>query len=183
MEAVNDPINIPLPVFDEHGDLEIKASPTSTENDFDFYVGSWKIHHKKLTARLSNCAQWIEFESTATMYKVLHGLGNIDHIYATVNGNTFEGMSVRFFNPHSKLWRIHWADTNNLMLDKPTVGSFHNHFGYFFSQDTQDGKKILIVYRWDIRNKEKPVWSQAFSADNGKNWEWNWYMYFSRTEA
>jgi hypothetical protein len=116
------------------------------------------------------------------MYKVLNGMGNIDNIYTTLNGNPFEGMSIRFFNPETRLWSIHWADTSTLKLDKPTVGSFDNGFGHFFSQDTLNGKKIIVVYRWDIRDKEKPVWSQAFSDNNGKNWEWNWYMYFTKTD-
>jgi hypothetical protein len=24
-----------------------------------------------------------------------------------------------------------------------------------------------------VRNPQLPIWSQAFSADNGKTWEWN----------
>jgi hypothetical protein len=32
---------------------------------------------------------------------------------------------------------------------------------------------------WDARDKENPIWSQAFSEDKVENWEWNWYMYFS----
>ena len=37
------------------------------------------------------------------------------------------------------------------------------------------GKPIIMMFRWDARDKERPVWSQAFSPDNGKTWEWNWY--------
>jgi hypothetical protein len=40
----------------------------------------------------------------------------------------------------------------------------------------------LVVFRWNVRDREKPIWSQAFSADNGKTWEWNWYMYFQKFE-
>ncbi len=182
MELTNQIIKLPILSFDHNGDLQIKASATSTADDFDFYVGAWKIRHRQLKSRLNNCTEWIEFDSTARMYKVLNGLGNIDNIHASFGGKPFEGMSVRFFNPETKLWSIHWADTNTLKLDKPTVGSFDKDLGYFFSRDTQNGKHIVIVYRWDIGDKENPVWSQAFSDDNGKNWEWNWYMYFTRAQ-
>jgi len=40
----------------------------------------------------------------------------------------------------------------------------------------------LRVYRWDARNSDKPIWSQATSRDNGKKWEWNWYMYFTNAK-
>jgi len=30
-----------------------------------------------------------------------------------------------------------------------------------------------VVFRWDVRNPSLPVWSQAFSTDEGKTWEWS----------
>jgi hypothetical protein len=173
-------IEIPPLTFDEKGDLLIRASPTSSEKDFDFYVGTWQLHNRQLKERLNNCMEWTTFDATIKMYKVLNGLGNIDHLYTTLNGTAFEGMSIRFFNPDTKLWSIHWADTHTLKLDKPTVGCFDGDFGHFFTLEQFNGKKIAVVYRWDVRDKNSPVWSQAFSADNGQNWEWNWYMYFTR---
>ncbi len=176
-----DTMAVPSPACSQEGDLVITPSPTSSPADFDFYVGEWIVKNRKLKSRLNNCAEWVEFETTAIMHKVLNGLGNIDHIYASFDGKPFEGMSVRFFNPDTRLWSIHWADTNTLRLDKPTIGSFGRDFGHFYSNDTVEGVNVLIVYRWDIRDRENPIWSQAFSADQGKNWEWNWYMYFTRT--
>ena len=32
-----------------------------------------------------------------------------------------------------------------------------------------------MMFRWDARDKDRPIWSQAFSPDDGKTWEWNWY--------
>src|SRR5512133_3774376 len=61
-------------------------------------------------------------------------------------------------------------------IDPPVVGSFNkNGVGHFFGKDTLNGKPILVVFRWDARNKERPIWSQAFSPDNGKTWEWNFF--------
>jgi hypothetical protein len=37
-----------------------------------------------------------------------------------------------------------------------------------------------MVFRWDVNDKKKPIWSQAYSDDNGKTWEWNWYMYMTK---
>jgi hypothetical protein len=38
----------------------------------------------------------------------------------------------------------------------------------------------VVVFRWDARIENNPVWSQAFSDDKGKTWEWNWYMFMSK---
>jgi hypothetical protein len=100
-----------------------------------------------------------------------------------LDGQPFEGMSLRLFNPVTKLWSIYWADSIHGKLDPPVTGSFENSMGLFFGKDYVKGKPILVVFRWDITDKDHPVWSQAFSADNGTTWEWNWYMYFSKIET
>lgn len=173
-------IEIPKIDFDGNGDPIINASKTSSSSDFDFYVGKWKLQNKKLKSRLNNCHEWIEFESTQEMYKILRGNGNIDNYLAVFDGVPFEGLSVRLFNPKTRLWSIYWADSTEGELQPAVVGSFDNHIGHFFTSDLFDGKKILIVFRWDVRDSNNPIWSQAFSDDQGKTWEWNWHMYFSK---
>ena len=90
-------------------------------------------------------------------------------------GVPFEGFTLRLFNPKTRLWSLYWVANNRGILDPPQIGSFENNVGHFFAKDTYKGKNVIVVFRWDIRNKDKPVWSQAYSADNGKTWEWNWY--------
>ena len=171
---------IPKINFDKNGELIITASPNSSKNDFDFFQGKWKLYNRKLKTRLNNCTEWTEFESTQEMYTVLNGIGNIDNFLATFDGLPFEGMSVRLFNPKTKLWSIYWADSREGVLQPAVVGSFENNVAHFFTKDTFNDHKIIVVFRWDVRDKENPIWSQAFSSDYGKTWEWNWYMYFSK---
>jgi hypothetical protein len=178
----NSTLALPKIEFDTDGKLIIKASLTSSKNDFDFFQGKWKLRNKKLKTRLNNCKEWTEFESTQEMYKVLNGLGNIDNYLATFGGEPFEGMTIRLYNPKTKLWSIYWADSNEGRLDPPVVGSFENNVGHFFTKDIFQEKPVLVVFRWDARDKKNPIWSQALSVDNGKTWEWNWYMYFSKDE-
>jgi len=174
-------LKIPEIKFDEKGELIITASEFSSKDDFDFFQGKSMIQNKKLKTRFANSNQWIEFSSTQEMYKILNGLGNIDNFLATFDGEPFEGMTVRLFNPKTKLWSIYWSDSNTGILDKPVIGSFENKVGHFFSKDTYEGKNVIQVFRWDAREEKNPVWSQAMSDDNGKTWEWNWYMYMTKT--
>ena len=174
--------NLEIPVLDvdANGELIIVPAPSSSARDFDFFEGEWKLHNKKLKSRLNGCTEWIEFEATQKMVRVLNGLGNIDNFLATVDGQPFEGMTVRLFSPVTKLWSIYWADSNEGKLDPPVVGSFENNVGHFFTKDTFNGKNIVVMFRWDAADKDNPVWSQAFSDNNGKTWEWNWYMFMSK---
>ncbi|MEO8770708.1 MAG: NIPSNAP family protein [Ferruginibacter sp.] len=168
--------------FTSTGEIDIQPSATSSKNDFDFFEGQWNVHNKKLKSRLNNCIEWIEFDAVQEMRKVLSGIGNVDNMKTNVDGNNFEGMSLRLFDPAKKLWSIYWADNNAGVLDKPVVGSFDKNSGNFFCKDKYHEQDIIMQFHWDIADKNAPVWSQAFSIDNGKTWEWNWYMYFSKVD-
>ncbi|MEO6729899.1 MAG: hypothetical protein ABIN01_01690 [Ferruginibacter sp.] len=178
--TADDDLEIPALQFKANGDLDITATSASSKHDFDFFEGKWKIHNKKLRSRLNQCTDWTTFESTQEMYRVLNGIGNIDNFLATFDGQPFEGMTVRLFNPKTRLWSIYWADSNEGRLDPPVVGSFEKNVGHFFTKDRFNEKDILVVFRWDARDKDNPIWSQAFSNNNGQTWEWNWYMYMSK---
>ncbi|MBT1698150.1 hypothetical protein KK083_14755 [Fulvivirgaceae bacterium PWU4] len=173
---------IPKVKFNAAGELEIMPSPTSSPNDFDFYVGAWKVHNLRQKKTNDGKITWIEFEATSTMNKMLRGLGNIDYFAADIEGKPIEGMTLRLFDPKKKLWSIYWASSNDGVLGMPpVVGSFENKVGYFFSQDIYEGASIITVYRWDARDAGKPVWSQTYSEDNGQTWkEWNWVMHMSK---
>ena len=168
--------------FTKAGDLKISPSAKSSKNDFDFFQGKWRIKNRKLKTRLNNCNDWIEFEASGEMRKILNGTGNIDNFKTTFDGQPFEGMTLRLFDPKTRLWSIYWADSNGGKLDTPVVGSFENSIGYFYAKDIFQEKKIVMVFQWDARDFDNPVWSQAFSEDKGKTWEWNWYMYMSKVD-
>jgi len=176
----NNLLQIPALQFDATGALIITPAASSSKNDFDFFEGKWKLHNKKLVSRLNNCSDWTTFESTQEMYRILNGIGNIDNFLAEFNGQPFEGMTVRLFDPATKLWSIYWADSNHGKLDPPVVGSFEKGVGHFFTRDHFNGKPVIVVFRWDARDVNNPVWSQAASPDDGITWEWNWYMYMSK---
>jgi len=166
-------VAIPTIEFDGSGAIVTHPSDTSSKHDFDFLVGNWKLRNRKLASRLTHSTEWVAFESRVEMHQILDGLGNIDKYTDRASGKPYEGVALRLFNPATRLWSIYWADGNSGSLDPPVVGSFENGIGHFFARDTYRGRPIIVVFRWDVRNPKFPVWSQAFSVDDGKTWEWN----------
>ena len=164
--------------FAPAGDLQIIAASSSSRNDFDFLIGKWRVHNRKLKSRLNGCSEWTEFDAQVECRKILNGFGNVDSFQTTVDGRPFEGMSLRLFSPETRLWSIYWANSDTVVLDVPQVGSFENKIGSFYARDTYEQRKIIVQFRWDATNPGTPVWSQAFSPDNGQTWEWNWHMTF-----
>lgn len=162
------------------GTLIVQASANSSERDFDFLQGLWEVTNTKRQSRLEGNEHWNIFNSKSETQKILLGIGNVEKYTATIQDQPFEGSALRIFNPKTKLWSIHWSDSNNGTLDTPMIGSFNGKIGDFYCRDQYLGDNILVRFNWNAMDPEHPVWSQAFSADDGKSWEWNWYMHFSR---
>lgn len=69
--------------------------------DFDFIIGQWNIHHRRLRERLKGSTSWEEFEGTAVDRKILGGLGSISEVTLQRASGPLEGMTVRIFDPKS----------------------------------------------------------------------------------
>jgi len=162
------------------GQLALTASATSSKHDFDYLVGKWTIRNRTRTEPLSDRDEWKEFDATQELRPVLLGLGNVDVFHAELERGPFEGLTVRLFDPETRLWTIYWADSEGLKLDGGKVGSFDGEQGDFFGREVVAGRDVIVRFHWDKRNPENPTYSRAFSVDAGGSWEWNWYSNFTR---
>jgi hypothetical protein len=153
-----------------------------TAQDFDFLMGSWKVHNRVLRKRLAGCDEWDEFEATSVARPLLEGLANEDEFRTGFCGG-FIGMSFRFYDPKTDLWSIYWADSRRSgALDPPVYGSFAGDRGVFLGEDTFEGRPILVRFIWSEITSGTPRWEQAFSEDDGDTWETNWVMEFTPAE-
>jgi hypothetical protein len=162
------------------GSLAITPSRTSSKHDFDFLVGEWKIRNRKLKEPLAASDEWEEFDATQHCHPILGGLGDYDIFSTAFDGKPFEGFTLRLFDLHTRLWTLYWADSSAAKLDGGKIGSFDGDRGEFFAREVVAGKSVIVRFHWDKRNREAPIWSAAFSVDEGQSWEWNWYAHFAR---
>lgn len=162
------------------GNLEIAASKTSSNRDFDYLTGRWNIRNRALKEPLTGSDEWNAFDATQECSPILLDQGNFDIFHAELDGKPFEGLTVRLFDPKTRLWTIYWADSNAMKLDGGKVGSFDGDEGDFFGREVDADKDVIVRFHWDKRDPDAPVYSRAFSADAGRTWEWNWYSNFSR---
>jgi hypothetical protein len=152
-------------------------------DDFNFLIGDWSVVHRRLKRRLVSDTEWIEFSGPATARKILGGLGNIDEYGIDLPAGAYVGASLRLFDPTTRTWTIYWMDSRNPRLDPPMVGSFKNGSGFFFGDDTCEGKPIRVRFVWSGMAETTCRWEQAFSLDGGVSWETNWIMTFTRAQA
>lgn len=161
------------------GKIAVTASRTSSSNDFDYLVGHWNIRNRTLKQPLTGSDEREEFDATQRLQPILLGLGNIDIFHTVLAGKPFEGLTVRLFDPRTRLWTIYRADSDAMQLDDGKVGSFDGDLGEFFGREVVASKDVIVKFHWNKRDPRAPVYSRAFSADAGRTWEWNWYSRFS----
>lgn len=150
--------------------------------DFDFWMGPWRVHNRRLRERLKGSSTWDEFDANVIARPLLGGAGNED-VYRTDFAGGFTGMSFRFYDKATGKWSIYWADSRKGTLDPPVIGGFDGDVGAFLGDDTLDGKRIKVRFLWSGITTPTPRWEQAFSPDGGKTWETNWVMEMSRPQA
>jgi len=156
------------------------APPAASEkrdgqHDFDFELGSWKIHLKRLVNPMTGSNTWVDFDGTSVTRKVWNGRSQIEEFEVDSPTGHIEGLTLRLYNPKSHQWSLYWANSRDgAMGGLPNVGEFKNGRGEFFCQDTFNGRTILIRYVWSGITPNSAHFEQSFSDDGGKTWEVNW---------
>jgi hypothetical protein len=159
-----------------------EMSTRDGSRDFDFWMGSWKVHNRRLRERLKGSTTWDEFGATARASQLLGGVGNQD-VFRTDFAGGFTGMSFRFYDKATGQWSIYWADSRRGALEPPVVGSFAGDLGTFEGADVFEGRPIRVRFTWSRAQPASPRWEQAFSEDGGRTWETNWVMEMTRSDG
>jgi hypothetical protein len=151
------------------------ATVRDGQHDFDFEIGSWRIHLKRLLHPLTGSTTWVEFDGTSVTRKIWDGRSQIEEFETeSPAGGHIEGLTLRLYNPESHQWRLYWANSKTGVIDPPQIGEFKNGRGEFYAQDILNGKAILIRFIWSNTTTNTPHFEQSFSDDGGKTWELNW---------
>jgi hypothetical protein len=150
------------------------ASATGGEHDFDFHIGTWKTHVKRLVHPLSGSTEWAEFDGITVVRKVWNGRANLVELVMDGPAGHFEGLNLRLYNPQSRQWSLNFANIKVGAMSPPTIGEFRNGRGEFYDQETFGDRAVLVRFIISDITPTSCHFEQAFSADGGKTWEVNW---------
>ena len=144
-------------------------------HDFDFVDGEWNVINHRLAQRGVGSMDWETFPATSWAKVLLGGVTNVDEIKFPTKG--WSGMTVRHFELARRQWNICWVNSRDGKMDFPgQLGGFDGDVGLFYGTDTDEGKPVKVVYRWERQGTKNARWEQAFSYDEGKTWETNWVI-------
>jgi hypothetical protein len=154
---------------------DVTAKARDGRHDFDWDIGTWKTHQRRLIHPLTGSTNWVEYDGTDVVRKIWDG-ANVAHILADGTGGHLELFALRLYNPDTHEWSIHFSNPGSGTLSLPVIGSFRNERADFIDQEIYDGRTILVRFSvFDIK-PDSCHFEQAFSADGGKTWETNFVV-------
>lgn len=153
------------------------------QHDFDFSIGTWKTHIRRLQHPLTGSSTWTETNGTVNIRKVLNGRANLEEIEADSPAGHIEGLTFRLYNPQSHQWSLSWANSKDGTLGQPMFGEFNNGRGEFYDQEPFQSRSILVRQIYSDVTSDSYHFEQAFSDDGGKTWEPNWVAILTRESA
>lgn len=160
-----------LPFF---GNAQEGGTIRDGQHDFDFEIGKWETQLKVLKNPLSGSNTWVAYSGTTNVTKVLNGRANLVELSVKGSAGTIEGLSMRLYNPKTGLWSLNYAGIKDGAFSIPTIGSFKDGRGVFYNNESHQGKTILVRFIISDITENSCRFEQAYSADEGKNWEVNW---------
>lgn len=161
-------------------DMHLPAAAVPGAAGFDFFIGDWRVAHRRLKRRLAGDTNWETFGGTCSTRKILGGYGNLDDNVIDLPGGRYQAATLRLFDPATGQWSIRWIDARSPSIDPPMVGAFAKGKGLFFNDEMFEGRPIKVRFIWSGMTANSCHWEQAFSADGGESWETNWEMQFER---
>lgn len=153
------------------------------QHDFDFNLGTWNTHIKRLLKPLTGSTTWTELNGTVVIRKVWDGRAEIEEIEANGAGGHFEGMTLFLYNPESHQWSLNFANSSDGTMSVPAVGEFKDGLGEFYDQEPYNGRTILVRVIWSDITPDSHHFEQSFSDDGGKTWEPNFTATLTRAKS
>lgn len=176
------PLQVPAQSSSETPATRRETTPPDSAgaNDFDFEIGTWKAQLSRLLEPLTGSTTWTEYEGTSVVRKLWDGRANLGELAIQGPTGHIEGLSLRLFNPQTRQWNIHWANSRDGQLGVAMVGGFKSGRGEFYNQETFGGRAIFVRFVFSDITATSFRLEQAFSQDGGKTWEANWIAKFTR---
>ena len=150
-------------------------------HDFDWDIGTWKTHQKRLLHPLTGSTTWVEYDGTDVVRKIWDG-ADTGMIEADGPAGHLEIFAVRLYNPDTHEWSINFTNPASGAFGIPSIGGFKDGRGEFYDQEVFNGRTIQLRFSVADITQDSCRFEQAFSTDGGKTWEVNFIVTETRVK-
>jgi hypothetical protein len=158
---------------------EVQPVPVAP-NDFDFEIGTFKSHSKRLLNPLTGSTKWAETDGTTVVNRFWGGRGNLAEVHIDPPFGPIDFLALRWYSPTAHQWFLTFANAARGTLGVPMAGVFKNGRVDFYDAEPMDGRSTLVHFAIWPTSKDTEASEQAFSADGGQTWEVNYKTQYAR---
>lgn len=159
-----------------------KPAAQDGQHDFDFNVGTWKSHMRRLLHPLTGSNEWVDLNGTAHVRQVWDGRAQLEEIEVDGPTGHFEGLNLYVYRPQARQWAQNFVISGVGVMNQPLIGGFKNGRGEFFDQESFNGRTILVRFVWSDITPDSHRIEQSYSDDGGKTWEPNFTATMTRSK-
>src|SRR6202047_383198 len=102
--------------------IQSASAERDGQHDFDFNIGTWQTHIKRLVHPLTGSSTWIEMNGTVVVRKVWDGRAQLEEVEADGPKGHFEDLALFLYNPASRQWSFTFSNVKDGTLSQPSVG-------------------------------------------------------------
>jgi hypothetical protein len=154
-------------------------APRDGSHDFDFALGTFHTHIRRLLHPLAGANDWVAYDGTKTSIPLLDGTGSLEQLEAD-GPEHLEFMTLCLYNAKTHQWSLNFSTSRTGQMQPPAIGEFENGVGTFLDQEDYKGRVVLVRQVWSPVSPDAYHFEQAFSADFGKTWEPNFIADLTR---
>lgn len=153
------------------------------QHDFDFNIGVWHTHIRRLLHPLTGSTDWVDLDGTVRVRKVWNGRAQLEEIDAHGSSGQLEGLTLFLYNTQAHQWGQYFASKAEGVLNQPLIGEFKNGRGELFDQESFNGRSVFVRFVWSDITPDSHHVEQSFSDDGGKTWEPNFVATLTREKG
>jgi hypothetical protein len=140
------------------------------QHDFDFNVGLWRTHIKRVLDPFASSSESVELNGTVAVRKVWDGKAELEEIEADGPKGHWEGLTLFLYNPSARQWSQTFVNSRVGALTPSNVGEFKDGQIVLAGQDTLNDRTILVRAVWSNIKPGSHQYEELFSKDGGTTW-------------
>lgn len=159
------------------------SAPRDGQHDFDFNIGVWHTHIKRVLDPFASSSESVELNGTVTVRKVWDGKAELEEIEADGPKGHWEALTLFLYNPSAHQWSQSFVNSKvgTLSPSSTNVGEFRDGRVVLVGQDSSvNDKTILVKAVWSDIKPDSHQYMESYSNDGGTTWVTSFVAHLTR---
>jgi hypothetical protein len=142
------------------------------QHDFDFNIGVWHTHIKRILDPFASTSESVELNGTVTVRKVWDGKAELEEIEADGPKGHWQALTLFLYNPSAHQWSQSFVNSKvgTLSPSSTNIGEFKDGRAVLVGQDTVNSRSILVKAVWSDIKPDSHQYEESYSNDGGTTW-------------